>query len=157
MGRSRFGDLFRGHYRRRAIGLLVAGTLRPIAVVATLTWAYYHAWNTVGLSPAVASGVFIVGGALGLVGFPIGARLANLWAAAENCYQKAFDQDRVEQCRRQVARHRREQVAPPPESAAALPTLVELGSLTCVPCKMMEEVLDELRSRDPENDRHESK
>ncbi len=41
---------------------------------------------------------------------------------------------------------RREQVAPPPESAAALPTLVELGSLTCVPCKMMEEVLDELRS-----------
>jgi putative MFS transporter len=79
VGRSRFGDLFRGHYRRRAIGLLVAGTLRPVAVVATLSWAYYHAWKTVGLSPAVASGVFIVGGALGLVGFPIGARLANLW------------------------------------------------------------------------------
>jgi len=37
---------------------------------------------------------------------PDEARLADLWAAAENCYRKAFDQDRAEQCRRQVARHR---------------------------------------------------
>jgi len=32
-----------------------------------------------------------------------------------------------------------------PEVASGLPTLVELGSTTCVPCQMMEEVLDELR------------
>ena len=40
----------------------------------------------------------------------------------------------------------REQLSQPPQTAAGIPTLVELGSLTCVPCKMMEEVLDELRS-----------
>jgi len=32
-----------------------------------------------------------------------------------------------------------------PEVVSGLPTLVELGSTTCVPCQMMEEVLDELR------------
>lgn len=39
----------------------------------------------------------------------------------------------------------REQLSPTPRTATGIPTLIELGSLTCVPCKMMEEVLDELR------------
>jgi len=30
-------------------------------------------------------------------------------------------------------------------------TLVEFGSLTCAPCKMMEKVLDEMRLQFPEN------
>ncbi len=33
----------------------------------------------------------------------------------------------------------------PPEAAAALPRLVDLGSTTCIPCKMMTPVLEELK------------
>ena len=37
-----------------------------------------------------------------------------------------------------------------PLSAAKLPKMLELGSTTCTPCKMMEKVLDELRESYPD-------
>jgi putative MFS transporter len=76
---TRAGDLFRGAYRRRAIGLLVVSLLRPIALVATATWPFYHMVRTLGLPPALASLVFLVGGGIGQLGNPLGARLSNRW------------------------------------------------------------------------------
>jgi putative MFS transporter len=76
---SRLADLFRGAWRRRSIGLLAASFLRPIALIAIGTWPYYHMVNTLSLSPARASLVFLVGGGVGQVGNPIGARLSNRW------------------------------------------------------------------------------
>jgi MFS family permease len=72
-------DLFGARYGRRAIGLLLAGSLRPIALVATFTWTYYHAVDTLGLSAAVASAIVVGGGGVGLLGNPLGARLAATW------------------------------------------------------------------------------
>jgi MFS family permease len=77
--RTRVRDLFGTRYARRTAGLLLAGGLRPIALVATGTWTYYHAVNTLGLSAALASGIVIAGGAAGLAGNPLGARLAASW------------------------------------------------------------------------------
>jgi len=76
---TRAGDLFRGAYRQRAIGLLVVSFLRPIALVATATWPFYHMVKTLGLPPASASLVFLVGGGIGQLGYPLGARLSNRW------------------------------------------------------------------------------
>jgi MFS family permease len=76
---TRARDLFGREYRRRAIGLLVVSLLRPIALVATTTWPFYHMVRTLGLSPALASLVFLVGGGIGQLGNPLGARLSNRW------------------------------------------------------------------------------
>ena len=76
---TRARDLLRGPYRRRAIGLGVVSLLRPIALVATTTWPFYHMVKTLGLAPAVASLVFLVGGGIGQLGNPLGAHLANRW------------------------------------------------------------------------------
>jgi MFS family permease len=77
--RASVRDLFGTRYARRTAGLLVASGLRPIALVATGTWTYYHAVDTLGLSAGVASGIIIAGGGLGLAGNPLGARLAASW------------------------------------------------------------------------------
>jgi MFS family permease len=79
VARTRARDLFRGAYRRRAIGLLAVALLKPVAVAATSTWPYYHMVKTLGLTPATASLVYFVGGGIGLLGNPIGARLTNRW------------------------------------------------------------------------------
>ncbi len=76
---SRARDLFRDPWRRRSIALLSVAALRPIALIATSAWPYYHMVKSLALSPATASLVFIVGGGLGQLGSPLGARLANLW------------------------------------------------------------------------------
>ena len=47
---------FTGPYRRRAIGLLAAWTLRPIGVTAVLTYLFYHGVGNLALSPAVVTG-----------------------------------------------------------------------------------------------------
>jgi len=76
---TRARDLFHGPYRRRAIGLLAAWTLRPIGVTAVLTYLFYHGVGNLALSPAVVTVVFIAGGGVGLLGIPLGARLSNRW------------------------------------------------------------------------------
>jgi AAHS family 3-hydroxyphenylpropionic acid transporter len=76
---TRARDLFRGAYRRRAIGLLAVALLKPVAVAATSTWPYYHMVKTLELSPATASLVYFLGGGIGLVGNPLGARLTDRW------------------------------------------------------------------------------
>ena len=76
---TRARDMFRGVYRRRAIGLLAVALLKPVALAATSTWPYYHMVKTLGLSPAMASLVYAVGGGIGLLGNPIGVRLTNRW------------------------------------------------------------------------------
>ena len=76
---SRAADLFRGALRRRSIGLLVVSFLRPMALIAVGTWPFYHMVKTLSLSPALASLVYLVGGGIGQVGHPLGARLSNVW------------------------------------------------------------------------------
>jgi putative MFS transporter len=79
VARTRARDLFHGPYRRRAIGLLAAWTLRPIGVTATMTYLFYHGVSNLGLSAGVVTLVFIAGGAFGMAGIPLGARLSDRW------------------------------------------------------------------------------
>jgi predicted MFS family arabinose efflux permease len=79
VARTRARDLFHGPYRRRAIGLLAAWTLRPIGITAVLTYLFYHGVRNLGLSSGAVTAIFIGGGAIGLLGIPLGARLANRW------------------------------------------------------------------------------
>jgi MFS family permease len=76
---TRARDLFGGPWRRRSIALLCVASLRPIALIATSAWPFYHMVKSLALSPATASLVFFVGGGIGQLGNPIGARLANAW------------------------------------------------------------------------------
>ncbi len=79
VARTRARDLFRGPYRRRAIGLLAAWTLRPIGVTAVMTYLFYHGISNLALTPGWVTVVFIAGGAVGLLGIPLGARLSDRW------------------------------------------------------------------------------
>jgi putative MFS transporter len=72
-------DLFKGRYRRRAVGLLIAGTFRPVAITATLTWQIYHMVQNLGFRGTETILVLALGGTLGMLGIPLGARLANRW------------------------------------------------------------------------------
>ena len=76
---TRAADLFRGAYRRRALGLLAVSVLKPVAINATATWPYYHMVKTLGLPPATASLVYFLGGGVGVLGNPLGARLTDRW------------------------------------------------------------------------------
>ena len=76
---SRAWDLFHGRYRRRAVGLLIAGTLRPIAITATLTWHIYHMVHNLEVSAAQTLAILGIGGTFSMLGIPVGARLANAW------------------------------------------------------------------------------
>jgi putative MFS transporter len=79
VARARARDLLRGPYRRRALGLLAAWTLRPMGVTAVLTYLYYHAVAGLARAPAIATAILLVGGAVGLSGIALGARLTNRW------------------------------------------------------------------------------
>jgi MFS family permease len=79
IARTHTRDLFRGPYRRRAIGLLLAWMLRSISVNTALTYLYYHSVSERKLAPAIASAILVIGGAAGIGGSVLGARLANLW------------------------------------------------------------------------------
>jgi MFS family permease len=79
VARTRARDLFHGPYRRRAIGLLAAWTLRPIGITAVLTYLFYHGVSNLALTPGWVTVVFIAGGGVGLLGIPLGALLSNRW------------------------------------------------------------------------------
>lgn len=76
---ARIGDLLRGAYRQRALGLWAIALLRPVSLAVTSTWPYYHMVKTLGLAPASASLVYLVGGSVGLAGNYLGARWTDTW------------------------------------------------------------------------------
>jgi len=71
---SSFYDAFGQLYRRRAITILVCSLLANIAGVAASSWAYFHLVSVVGLAPGAASLLMLIGGGVGMLGFPIAAR-----------------------------------------------------------------------------------
>lgn len=71
---SKFYDVFGHLYRRRAITILVCSFLGTIASVAASSWAYFHLVSVVKLAPGAASILMLIGGGVGMVGFPLGAR-----------------------------------------------------------------------------------
>ena len=71
---SSFYDVFGKLYRRRAITVLFCSLLGNIAGIAASSWAYFHLVSVVGLKPGLASGLMLVGGGVGMLGFPLGAR-----------------------------------------------------------------------------------
>jgi SHS family lactate transporter-like MFS transporter len=75
--RSRPMELVGPVYRRRFLGAAAAVILLQMATSATMSWLLLHAETRMGLSPAWATAIVIGGGALGLVGFPVGAYFAD--------------------------------------------------------------------------------
>jgi MFS family permease len=76
---TRARDLLSGPLRRRALGLLAVGLLKPISLTLIGTWPFYHMKQTLGLAPGWASLVYVVGGGIGILGNPLGARLTDRW------------------------------------------------------------------------------
>jgi MFS family permease len=75
--RARARELLEKRYRRRSIGVLLSVFLVSITGTATFSWLLYHPERHLGLDPGLVTVVVIVGGAVGLAGFPLGAHLAN--------------------------------------------------------------------------------
>jgi len=71
---SSFYDAFGRLYRRRAITILLCALLANIAGLAASSWAYFHLVSVVGLAPGTASALMLVGGGVGMAGFPLAAR-----------------------------------------------------------------------------------
>ncbi len=71
---SSFFDAFGKIYRRRAITILVCSLMANIAGVAASSWAYFHLVSVVRLAPGIASTLELVGGGVGMLGFPLAAR-----------------------------------------------------------------------------------
>jgi MFS family permease len=79
IGRSGVGELLSRRYRSRTLGQVAAQLLMNLTSFSTMTWLLYHPQTALGLSPAAVTAVVIVGGGVGLLGFPLGARFANRW------------------------------------------------------------------------------
>jgi MFS family permease len=71
---SSFYDVFGKLYRRRAITVLFCSLLGNIAGVAASSWSYFHLVSVVGSAPGAASAMMLIGGGVGMLGFPLGAR-----------------------------------------------------------------------------------
>jgi MFS family permease len=74
---ARVLELFDRRYRRRTIGVLCTAFLAQTAMTATGSWLLYHPERHLGLDPGLVTTVVIVGGGAGLIGYPLGARLAD--------------------------------------------------------------------------------
>lgn len=70
---TRAYDVFAPLYRKRTLTLLTCAALDTIAGTAVNGWLYFEAVSVLGLSPARASTLVVVGMGIGMVGFPIGA------------------------------------------------------------------------------------
>lgn len=77
--KSRFYDVLHPLYRRRAITIIVATLLIAISQAAAQAFSYYHAVSDVKLSAGGASLMTVVGGGLGMIGFPLGAYTCERW------------------------------------------------------------------------------
>jgi MFS family permease len=70
---SHFYDIFHPLYRTRAVTLLSCAALDTMAGTAVNSWLYFDAVSVIGLPPRTASTLVVVGMAVGMVGFPLGA------------------------------------------------------------------------------------
>ena len=66
-------DVFRAPHRRRTLPIVACGFLSVMAAGSVEGWGYYHVVSVVGLSAGAASALILVGGGVGLLGFPLGA------------------------------------------------------------------------------------
>ncbi len=71
---SSFFDAFGKIYRRRAVTVLLCSLLANIAGIAGSSWGYFHLVSVVKLAPGAASALMLVGGGVGMLGFPLAAR-----------------------------------------------------------------------------------
>jgi MFS family permease len=76
---TRFYDVFHPIYRRRAITMIVCTLLAAFSQAAAQGFSYYHAVNDVRLTAGGASLMTILGGGVGMIGFPIGAWICERW------------------------------------------------------------------------------
>lgn len=67
------------HYRRRTCGILAATLLFTLAIMATQTWLIHHPVRELEMAPLRVTSAIIAGGAVGVLGFPLGRRLAESW------------------------------------------------------------------------------
>src|SRR5262245_11014647 len=70
---SHFYDIFVPLYRKRAVTIIACSLLAYFSVEGVNSYSYFHAVSVIGLSADFASALTIVGGGVGMVGFPIGA------------------------------------------------------------------------------------
>ncbi len=70
---TRFYDVFIPLYRRRSVTMIICTLLGAIVSEGMSSWSYFHAVSVVGMSAGAASTMMILGGGLGLFGFPAGA------------------------------------------------------------------------------------
>src|SRR5581483_2489549 len=67
------GTLFHQGHRRRIAALMASSVCSTAAISASRTWGYFHSVKEVGLTPFVASAIFLFAGAAAMAGFPLGA------------------------------------------------------------------------------------
>jgi MFS family permease len=77
--RSRARELWSPRYRRRTLGAILVSAFFPFATAGSQAWLIYHPVRNLGLEQWLATGIVIGGGALAILGFPIGGRLAESW------------------------------------------------------------------------------
>jgi len=77
--RSRMRDLLEPRYRRRAVGLALAGLLRGAGLGALGFYTFHHPVKNLGLEPWAVALVFVGGGTLGTLGNPAGAIASERW------------------------------------------------------------------------------
>ncbi len=87
---SSFFDAFGQLYRRRAIAVLVCSLLANITAVAASSWAYFHLVSVVGLAPGAASAMMLIGGGVGMLGFPLAARSCERYGRIPTIFVAGF-------------------------------------------------------------------
>jgi len=70
---ARFRDVFGPLFLRRSVTIIVSGLILAFANEGITTYAYFHAISDVRLSAVLTSAFTIVGGGIGMLGFPLGA------------------------------------------------------------------------------------
>jgi putative MFS transporter len=69
--------VFEPRYRRRTSARLVSFFVANLAAAATGNWLFYHGVRTLAIDPGWMTAALITGGAVGIAGFPLGARWAD--------------------------------------------------------------------------------
>jgi len=73
--RARMAEVMAPAYRPRVVGVVGYVLLGTTATIALGSYPYYHLVSGLGLSPAFGTLVLILGGAVGMLGYPLGGRV----------------------------------------------------------------------------------